>query len=41
MKLSKPLIIGIGDSQTTISEINIKKEDFTAGVIIESGFSTL
>lgn len=36
MKLSKPLIIGIGDSQTTISEINIKKEDFTAGVIIES-----
>lgn len=36
MKLTKPLKIGIGDSQQTISEIDIKKEDFTARVIIES-----
>ena len=36
MKLSKPIVIGIGDSQKTISEINIKKEDFTARVIVEA-----
>lgn len=36
MKLSKPIVTGFGESQKTISEINIKQEDFTAKVLLES-----
>ena len=36
MKLEKPIITGFGDNQQTISEINIKKEDFTAKILLEA-----
>ena len=36
MKLKKPIITGFGDSQKTISEINIKEEDFTARILLEA-----
>ena len=36
MKLSKPIVTGFGENQKTISEINIKQEDFTAKVLLES-----
>ena len=36
MKLAKPIITGFGENQQTISEINIKKEDFTAKILLEA-----
>ena len=36
MKLSKPIVTGFGENQKTISEVNIKQEDFTAKVLLES-----
>ena len=36
MKLKKPIITGFGDNQKTISEVNIKEEDFTAKVLLEA-----
>lgn len=36
MKLEKPIITGFGDNQQTISVISIKKEDFTAKILLEA-----
>lgn len=36
MKLEKSIITGFGEHQKTISEINIKKEDFTAKILLEA-----
>lgn len=36
MKLKQPIITGFGDTQKTISEVNIKKEDFTAKILLDA-----
>lgn len=36
MKLKKPIITGFGENEKTISEINIKEEDFTAKILLEA-----